>query len=139
MDHNGGSHWGMLFEGCVLGRVRCSRRSITASWGEEFGPSGGLEWEEEGPIVGLPGDRGYVWEILHTEISGGGGARRLDRFALLGGGTPYPRDIVFGEAWFEGTLLGMEGYCTNTEPEHPELEYCPLRGGAYHPPKNDEP
>ena len=74
VDYNGGSHWGMLLEGCVHGRIRCSRRPITASWGEEFildrpgTVRGGREWEEEGPIVGLPGDRGYVWEILHTGI-----------------------------------------------------------------------
>jgi len=82
VDHNGGSHWGVLLEGCVHGRFRCSHRSITTSWGEEF-------------LLDRPG--------------GGGGTRRLNCFALSGGGTPYPQETVFREAWFEGTLPGMEG------------------------------
>jgi len=33
----------------------------------------------------------------------------MNRFAPSGGGTPYPQETVFGEAWFDGTLLGMDG------------------------------
>jgi len=74
VDHNGGSHW------VESVRELCSRTYQALAlfncrqlwWGVSFGPSqdrpGGREWEEEGPIVGLPGDRGYVYKIIHPGI-----------------------------------------------------------------------
>lgn len=88
VDHKGRSLWGMVLEDRLHVGFMCSRRSITASWGEAFlfpdNPFEGTGMGGGGSHRRFPGDRSYVWETPHTR----GGTRRLNRFASSGGGTP---------------------------------------------------